>query len=242
MHPCLIDLPYILKRAIEKYTLNMTSRFLSPSECPRFQSQITKFMGQYGAHLGPIGPRWAPCWPQESCYRGCVTRLSLLQGAFWSLVAGLCVGLVRFILDFAFPATSCPNGTGIDRRPDIVKNFHFLYFSIFLFAFTGLMCIIISMMTRPIPEQYVRTYAYSYWGHILLIDLIHKSQNAPAPYPTMPHSEQKCAHFCSEWNTMGYGTRAFWDLCDWSIKHVHQSNLFSRIISRYIHTENGKLL
>ena len=29
-------------------------------------------------------------------------------------------------------------------------------------------------------------------------DLIHKSQNAPVPYPTMLHSEQKCAHFCSE--------------------------------------------
>ena len=24
----------------------------------------------HGAHLGPIGPRWAPCWPQELCYLG----------------------------------------------------------------------------------------------------------------------------------------------------------------------------
>ena len=29
----------------------------------------------------------------------------------------------------------------------------------------------------------------------------------------MPHSEQKCAHFCSEWGIVGYGTGAFWDLC-----------------------------
>ena len=28
-----------------------------------------------------------------------------------------------------------------------------------------------------------------------MIDLIHKSQNTPVPYPTMLHSEQKCAHF-----------------------------------------------
>ena len=27
-------------------------------------------MGQHGAHLGPVGPRWAPCWPHESCYQG----------------------------------------------------------------------------------------------------------------------------------------------------------------------------
>ena len=26
--------------------------------------------GQHGAHLGPVGPRWAPCWPYEPCYRG----------------------------------------------------------------------------------------------------------------------------------------------------------------------------
>ena len=26
--------------------------------------------GQHGAHLGPIGPRWAPCWPHEPCYLG----------------------------------------------------------------------------------------------------------------------------------------------------------------------------
>ena len=24
--------------------------------------------GQHGAHLGPTGPRWAPCWLRELCY------------------------------------------------------------------------------------------------------------------------------------------------------------------------------
>ena len=38
------------------------------------------------------------------------------------------------------------------------------------------------------------------------IDLIHKSQTAPVLYPTMLHSEQKCAHFCSDWCIVGYGT------------------------------------
>ena len=27
----------------------------------------------HGAHLGPTGPRWAPCWPHELCYLGSVT-------------------------------------------------------------------------------------------------------------------------------------------------------------------------
>ena len=44
------------------------------------------------------------------------------------------------------------------------------------------------------------------------MDQFHKSQNAPVPYPKMLHSEQKCAHFCSEWSILGYGTGAFWDI------------------------------
>ena len=28
--------------------------------------------GQHCAHLGLTGPRWAPCWPHESCYIGFV--------------------------------------------------------------------------------------------------------------------------------------------------------------------------
>ena len=31
---------------------------------------IARFMGPTWAHLGPIGPRWAPCWPHELCYLG----------------------------------------------------------------------------------------------------------------------------------------------------------------------------
>ena len=26
--------------------------------------------GQHGAQLGPTGPKWAPCWPHETCYLG----------------------------------------------------------------------------------------------------------------------------------------------------------------------------
>ena len=33
---------------------------------PRKQSS----WGQHGAHLGPVGPRWTPCWPHEPRYQG----------------------------------------------------------------------------------------------------------------------------------------------------------------------------
>ena len=40
------------------------------------------------------------------------------------------------------------------------------------------------------------------WGtyHETIIDQFHKSRRAPVSYPAMPHSELKCAHYCSEWS------------------------------------------
>ena len=54
-------------------------------------------------------------------------------------------------------------------------------------------------------------------------DQIHKSHNAPVPYPTMHHSEQKCAHFCSEWGIVGYRSCivGFVKICLFYKCHIH---------------------
>ena len=65
---------------------------------------------------------------------------------------------------------------------------------------------------KPLPEP-IFTYRQRLWScPVYSIDQYHKSYNAPVPYPTMHHSEQKWAHFCSEWCIVGYGTDALWDL------------------------------
>ena len=33
---------------------------------PRYQAS----WDQHEAYLGPVGPRWVPCWPHEPCYQG----------------------------------------------------------------------------------------------------------------------------------------------------------------------------
>ena len=48
--------------------------------------------------------------------------------------------------------------------------------------------------------------------HILIIDQFYKSHDASVPYLTMHHSEQKYAHFCSDWFIVGHETDALWDL------------------------------
>ena len=44
------------------------------------QSQIAKLLGPHRAHLGPVGPRWTPCWPHEPCYQGhCASESTLMN-------------------------------------------------------------------------------------------------------------------------------------------------------------------
>ena len=65
------------------------------------------------------------------------------------------------------------------------------------------------------------------WQARITIDLIHNSQNKNVPNPTMLHSEQKCACFCSEWSIGGYGIGAFWDLLNWSIPQQYRTKQYS---------------
>ena len=42
---------------------------------------IARFMGP--THLGPTGPRRAPCWPHEPCYLGCIENETNLKSRFF---------------------------------------------------------------------------------------------------------------------------------------------------------------
>ena len=42
--------------------------------------------GQYGAHLGPVGPRWAPCWPGELSYQGLLMYFFPCHSSPWRIL------------------------------------------------------------------------------------------------------------------------------------------------------------
>nr|XP_012999701.1 sodium/glucose cotransporter 4-like isoform X3 [Cavia porcellus] len=71
-------------------------------------------------------------------------------GAFWGLMFGLGVGLLRMILEFSYPAPACGE---VDRRPAVLKDFHYLYFALLLCGLTVIVIVIISLCTTPIPEE-----------------------------------------------------------------------------------------
>ncbi|CAF2678404.1 unnamed protein product [Rotaria sp. Silwood2] len=73
------------------------------------------------------------------------------EGAFWGLICGLVIGLIRFIWEFSYSVPPCEL-SHMDQRPAAVK-FHFLYFAVLLFVLTCLITITISLLTRPIPDQ-----------------------------------------------------------------------------------------
>ena len=67
-------------------------------------------------------------------------------------MVGLVVGIIRFVLEFVYALPACDEP---DTRPDLVKNFHYLYFAIFLFLLTGVVAIVVSLITPPIDPKHV---------------------------------------------------------------------------------------
>lgn len=76
-------------------------------------------------------------------------------GAFWSLVIGLAIGLVRMIMEFAIQAPLCGSNLP-DQRPLFVRKLHYLHFGLLLFIISMLIAIIISLMTKKIESKYVK--------------------------------------------------------------------------------------
>ena len=60
---------------------------------PLLSTQIAISWGQHWAHLDPVGPRWAPCWPHEPCYQGILSRCQV--GIFSFLWEECRIGISR---------------------------------------------------------------------------------------------------------------------------------------------------
>lgn len=71
-------------------------------------------------------------------------------GVFWSLVSALGLGFVRMGMDMKWQRPGCEDlllGKS-DPRPFLTKNFPYLYFSVFLFVYTCITCVIISRIFK----------------------------------------------------------------------------------------------
>ncbi|XP_021485047.1 sodium/glucose cotransporter 4 [Meriones unguiculatus] len=71
-------------------------------------------------------------------------------GAFWGLMFGLVVGILRMVLEFSYSPPACGEE---DRRPAVLKDFHYLYFALLLCGLTAVIIVTISFFTEPIPDE-----------------------------------------------------------------------------------------
>ncbi|KAI0985897.1 hypothetical protein GJ496_005048 [Pomphorhynchus laevis] len=67
------------------------------------------------------------------------------QGAFWALMSGISMGMIRMILEFVRPPPKCGE-TNLSFK--IVSNVHFMYFSAINFFLTGCIAFVISTFTK----------------------------------------------------------------------------------------------
>ncbi|XP_075389981.1 solute carrier family 5 member 4 [Tenrec ecaudatus] len=80
------------------------------------------------------------------------------QGAFWGLIIGLVIGLVRMIAEFAFGTGNC---LAASACPKIICGVHYLYFAIILFVLTILVVLGVSLITKPIPDVHLYRLCWS---------------------------------------------------------------------------------
>nr|XP_038957460.1 sodium/myo-inositol cotransporter 2 isoform X2 [Rattus norvegicus] len=83
---------------------------------------------------------------------GCFWKRTNEKGAFSGLILGLLLGLVRLILDFVYVQPRCDQP---DDRPAVVKDVHYLYFSMILSSTTLITVFTVSWFTETPSKEMV---------------------------------------------------------------------------------------
>ncbi|XP_020936972.1 sodium/myo-inositol cotransporter 2 isoform X3 [Sus scrofa] len=83
---------------------------------------------------------------------GCFWKRTNEKGAFSGLILGLLLGLIRLVLDFIYPQPRCDQP---DERPAVVRDVHYLYFSMILSSVTLVTVSTVSWCTAPPTQEMV---------------------------------------------------------------------------------------
>ncbi|KAM8777369.1 sodium/myo-inositol cotransporter 2 isoform 1-T2 [Rhynchonycteris naso] len=83
---------------------------------------------------------------------GCFWERSNEKGAFSGLILGLLLGLIRLVLDFVYTQPQCDQP---DERPSVVRDVHYLYFSMILSVVTLITMCTVSWLTEPPSKDMV---------------------------------------------------------------------------------------
>ncbi|XP_063812587.1 sodium/myo-inositol cotransporter [Pseudophryne corroboree] len=79
------------------------------------------------------------------------------QGAFYGGMVGFVLGFTRLILAFVYRVPECNLP---DNRPSFIKNIHYMYIATALFWITGIIAVVVSLLTPPPTKEQIRTTTY----------------------------------------------------------------------------------
>ena len=101
-------------------------------------------------------------------------------GAFWGMIIGLIIGIVRMVLDTVFSKPSCLDsllGAEDPRVPVFQKGFAFLLFALFIFGVSIIVGVVVSWWTNRGSDYCapVRTT----WGDRITVTYIGETDDAP---------------------------------------------------------------
>ncbi|XP_068227317.1 sodium/glucose cotransporter 1-like isoform X2 [Palaemon carinicauda] len=86
------------------------------------------------------------------------------KGAFWGLMVGLFMGIIRFVAEFAYDVPACGSGVP-DPRPELIKNIiggvHYLHFCVLCWIVTFVTAFCVSFVTEPIPDECLYRVTFS---------------------------------------------------------------------------------
>lgn len=69
-------------------------------------------------------------------------------------MAGLLIGVTRFIWESVYGQTPCGE-TQEREKPPVIADVHYLHFGIMLFGIVFIVCIVVSLFTKPIDKKHV---------------------------------------------------------------------------------------
>lgn len=108
--------------------------------------------GQLFIYIQKVGAYLAP--PIAAVYLMAVLWKRMNEkGAFWALMIGLLVGVVRMALDFSYPPPACNQD---EYRPLLIR-LNFMYFAMILFWITLLTSVFVSLLSEPSESFRVRS-------------------------------------------------------------------------------------
>ncbi|CAJ1060138.1 Hypothetical predicted protein [Xyrichtys novacula] len=159
------------------------------------------------------------------------------QGAFWGLMSGLVVGLVRMVLEFSYPPPSCGQR---DQRPAVLADVHYLYFALILLALTCLIIVAISLATAPIPEE--NLYRLTWWSRYSQEPRIDLTGSQVTSDVVNPDSGSDSGHLPnpSRWRIFHFDQQSAHPLCAPPFPHHHHPETGPRCMK--VELENTRSL